>query len=100
MINGNVTVLKGASCTIELATVTGNVHVSQGANLIVQAYSEPATIGGNIEADHCKSALLEGNSLMKPGLKSGPQATSVLCMSKRLSDAWVPAPRLLPSLST
>ena len=60
-INGNVTVPKGASCTIEIATVTGNVQVLQGATLLIQAYTEPSTIGGNIEADHCKSALLEGN---------------------------------------
>src|SRR4029077_1299540 len=34
-IKGNVTVPKGASCTIEIATVTGNVKVSQGASLII-----------------------------------------------------------------
>src|SRR5215813_11529383 len=61
MVNGNVTVPKDGSCTIEIATVTGNVKVSQGATLIIQAYSEPSNIGGNVEADHCKSALLEGN---------------------------------------
>ena len=61
MINGNVTVPKDGSCTIEIATVTGNVKVSQGATLIIQAYTEPSNIGGNVEANHCKSALLEGN---------------------------------------
>jgi hypothetical protein len=61
MINGNVTVPKDGSCTIEIATVTGNVKVSQGASLIIQAYTEPSSIGGNVEASHCKSALLEGN---------------------------------------
>src|SRR5262249_38991201 len=61
MINGNVTVPKDGSCTIEIATVTGNVKVLQGASLIIQAYNEPSNIGGNVEADHCKSALLQGN---------------------------------------
>ena len=60
-VKGNVTVPKDASCTIEIATVTGNLKVSQGASLMIAAYGEPSTIGGNVEADHCKFVLLGGN---------------------------------------
>ena len=60
-VKGNVTVPKDASCTIEIATVTVNVKVSQGASLMIAAYGEPSTIGGNVEADHCKFVLLGGN---------------------------------------
>jgi Tannase and feruloyl esterase len=60
-VKGNVTVPKDASCTIEIATVTGNVKVSQGASLMIAAYDEPSKISGNVEADHCKFVLLGGN---------------------------------------
>lgn len=68
-INDNVTVPKGASCTIETATVSGNVQVSQGASLVIDAYEEPSTIGGNVEADHCKFVLLEGNVTVNGNLQ-------------------------------
>jgi Tannase and feruloyl esterase len=60
-LHGNVTVPRNASCTLAFVKVTGNVQVSQGASLVVAAYDEPSTIAGDIEADHCKSVLLEGN---------------------------------------
>src|ERR1700730_15112522 len=68
-VKGNVTVPKGASCTIEFATVTGNVQVSQGGSLVINAYQEPSTVGGNIEADHCNSVLLEGNVTINGNLE-------------------------------
>jgi Tannase and feruloyl esterase len=67
--NGNVTVQKNASCTLDFVNVTGNIQVSQGASLVVSAYDEPSTIGGNIEADHCNSVLLEGNVMVKGNLE-------------------------------
>ena len=60
-VNGNITVPKGASCTISFANISGSISVSQGASLVVEAYEEPSTIGGDIDANHCKSLLLEGN---------------------------------------
>src|SRR6266404_6660605 len=60
-VNGNVTVPSNKSCTLAFVNVTGNVQVSQGASLVIDAYKEPSTIGGDIEGNHCKSVLLEGN---------------------------------------
>jgi len=68
-VKGNVTVPKNASCTLDFVNVTGNVQVSQGASLLVAAYDEPSTIGGNVEADHCKSLLLEGNVTVNGNLQ-------------------------------
>ena len=60
-IDGNVTVPDGKYCTLSFVTITGNVHVGKNATLVVSAYAEPSTIGGNIEAANCNSALLNGN---------------------------------------
>ncbi len=60
-INGNVTVPAGMSCTLSFVNITGNVEVGQNATLVVSAYLEPSEIAGNIEADNCNSALLQGN---------------------------------------
>jgi hypothetical protein len=68
-LNGNVAVPNNASCTLTFVNVTGNVKVSQGASLVVGAYNEPSTIGGNIEADHCNSVLLEGNVTVNGNLE-------------------------------
>ena len=59
-INGNVTVPPGASCTLEFVNVAGSVQVQPGGSLLVSAYDEPSTIGGNVVANRCVSALLAG----------------------------------------
>jgi hypothetical protein len=59
-ITGNIVVPNGASCTLSDATVTGNVQVQQNASLTIDATQQPTTIGGNVEAINCASALLEG----------------------------------------
>jgi len=59
-ITGNIVVPNGASCTLSDANVTGDVQVLQNASLTVDATQQPATINGNIQANHCASALLEG----------------------------------------
>ena len=41
--------------------MTGNVQAGHGSTLLITAYTEPSTIGGNVQADQCKSALLQGN---------------------------------------
>ena len=60
-INGNVTVPSGANCTLSFVNVTGNVQAKQGSTLLINGYTEPSTIGGNVLATNCYSALLEGN---------------------------------------
>ena len=60
-VDGNVTVPDGAYCTLSFVNVKGDVRVGRNATLIVSAYSEPSTIGGNIDANRCNSALLNGN---------------------------------------
>ena len=79
-LNGNVTVPSGASCTLMFYNVTGNVQAKDNANLtlvyvnvsgnvqvqnggtlVINAYNEPSTVGGNVQAHQCKSALLQGN---------------------------------------
>src|SRR6516225_1639569 len=60
-INGNVIVPSGANCTLSFVNVSGNVQTKQGSTLLISAYAEPSTIGGNIEANNCYSVLLEGN---------------------------------------
>ena len=60
-VNGNVTVPDGAYCTLSFVNVKGDVRVGRNATLIVSAYSEPSTIGGDIEANRCNSVLLNGN---------------------------------------
>jgi hypothetical protein len=59
-ITGDVVVPNGASCTLSNATVTGDVQVRQNASLTIDATEQPTTIGGNLEAIGCASALLEG----------------------------------------
>jgi tannase/feruloyl esterase len=60
-INGNVTVPNDATCTLNFVNVRGDVLAGHGSTLLITAYTEPSTIGGNVVADHCYSALLEGN---------------------------------------
>src|SRR5215469_474472 len=60
-INGSVTVPNGAYCTLSFVNVTGDVRVGRNATLIVSAYTEPSTIGGNIGAQNCNTVLLNGN---------------------------------------
>jgi feruloyl esterase len=60
-VNGNVTVPAGASCTLSFVNVTGNVTTGAGSTLLITAYTEPSTIGGNVVAVGCVSALLQGN---------------------------------------
>jgi feruloyl esterase len=59
-IAGNVTVPANASCTLDTVGISGNVQVQQNASLTVQAYDEPSSIGGNVQANNCSFALLEG----------------------------------------
>ncbi|HEY2530799.1 MAG TPA: tannase/feruloyl esterase family alpha/beta hydrolase [Xanthobacteraceae bacterium] len=59
-IDGNVVVPDGASCTLSDATVAGNVQVLQNASLTADATQQPTTIDGNVHADHCGFAVLEG----------------------------------------
>ena len=60
-INGNVKVPDNASCTLNFVNVTGNVQAGHGSTLLITAYTEPSTIAGNVQAEQCKSALLQGN---------------------------------------
>lgn len=60
-VKGNVIVPAGASCTLNFVNVTGNVTAGPRSTLLITAYSEPSTIGGNVQAEQCASALLEGN---------------------------------------
>jgi len=64
-INGNVIVPSGAACTLEFVDVAGNVTVQPGGSLLITAYLEPSTIGGNIQAVNCAATLLEGNVTVK-----------------------------------
>ena len=60
-IKGNVIVPTNAHCTLSFVNVTGSVQASPGSTLLITAYTEPSTIGGNVEAIDCYSALLEGS---------------------------------------
>src|SRR5579863_2711191 len=60
-VSGNVTVPSGKYCMLSFVDITGNVRVGRDATLIVSAYTEPSTIGGNIEATDCNSVLINGN---------------------------------------
>jgi len=60
-IKGNVIVPNGANCTLTFVNVTGNVQAGQGSTLLINGYTEPSTIGGNVQAEKCYSVLLEGN---------------------------------------
>jgi feruloyl esterase len=70
-IHGNVVVPDGASCTLSDATVAGNVHVLQNASLTVDATQQPTTIDGNVHADHCAFALLEGGVTVTGNVRIG-----------------------------
>lgn len=59
-VTGNLVVPQNASCTLDTVTVTGNVQVMKNASLSVQAYVEPSAIGGNVLAQGCAFALLQG----------------------------------------
>lgn len=59
-IRGNVTVPRDANCTLSFVNVTGNVQAEQGSTLLITGYTEPSMIGGNVQANNCYSALLEG----------------------------------------
>src|SRR5579864_6685824 len=60
-INGNVVVPEGTSCTLSFVNIKGSVLVGRNASLTVSAYTEPSSIGGDIEAWNCNSVLLQGN---------------------------------------
>ena len=60
-IAGNLVVPTGATCTLFQANVSGNVQVSQNASLTVDGREEWSSIGGNVQANGCASALLEGS---------------------------------------
>ena len=60
IIDGNVVVPQGASCTMSDVTVRGNVRILENASLTVDATQQPTTIDGNVQANHCASALFEG----------------------------------------
>src|SRR5580693_10295277 len=60
-IAGNLVVPAGATCTLFQANVSGNVQVSQNASLTVDGREEWSSIGGNVQANGCASALLEGS---------------------------------------
>jgi feruloyl esterase len=59
-IKGNVIVPTNAHCTLSFVNVTGSVQAGPGSTLLITGYTEPSTIGGNVEATNCYSALLEG----------------------------------------
>jgi hypothetical protein len=60
-IDGNVTVPDGTSCTLSFVNIAGNVRVGRDATLIVSAFTEPSSIGGDVEAKNCKEVGLRGN---------------------------------------
>jgi hypothetical protein len=64
VINDNVIVPSKGSCTLGSAYtgayVKGNIVVLPGATLSIQARQYPATISGNVIANQCASARLEG----------------------------------------
>jgi hypothetical protein len=70
-IDGNVVVPDGASCTLSDATVAGNVRVLQNASLTVDATQQLTTIEGNVHADQCAFALLEGGVTVTGNVRIG-----------------------------
>jgi hypothetical protein len=68
-IKGNVIVPNGANCTLTFVNVTGNVQAGQGSTLLINGYTEPSTIGGNVQAEKCYSVLLEGNVTVRGNLQ-------------------------------
>ena len=59
IIDSNVVVPQGASCTMSDVTVRGNVQILENASLTIDATQQPTTIDGNVQANHCASALLK-----------------------------------------
>src|ERR1700731_2530759 len=68
-IKGNVIVPNGANCTLTFVNVTGNVQAGQGSTLLINGYTEPSTIGGNVQAEKCYSVFLEGNVTVRGNLQ-------------------------------
>ncbi|HUB95401.1 MAG TPA: tannase/feruloyl esterase family alpha/beta hydrolase [Stellaceae bacterium] len=60
-VTGNVQAGNGSSLTLSYVNISGNVQVQSGGTLLANAYEEPMTIGGNVQASNCSTALLEGN---------------------------------------
>ena len=59
-VTGNVFVGSGVSCTISQANIGGNVQLKPGARLVIDGRQYPSVIGGNVVAQNCTFALLEG----------------------------------------
>jgi hypothetical protein len=76
-IDGNVTVPDGKSCTLSLVNITGNVGVGSDATLTVLAYTEPSSIGGDIEAKNCKGGWACRQFDVGGNLNSDPDAPIV-----------------------
>jgi hypothetical protein len=76
IINGDVTVPDGKSCMLSFVNVKGDVRVGRNASLTIAAYTEPSSIGGDIEARNCNFVLLQGNVTVRGNLEisgcSGP----------------------------
>ena len=60
-IAGDLVVPAGAGCTLYQARVSGDVRVMQNATLLVDGREEWTSIGGNVTAAGCASALLDGS---------------------------------------
>ena len=67
-ISGDVTVPDGQICTLSFVNIKGNVKVGRDATLIISAYTEPSTLGGNVEANNCNSVLLQGSVTVRGNL--------------------------------
>jgi hypothetical protein len=64
VVQGNLVVPTGATCTLNGVTVEGNVLVRASATLNVATGSK---IGGNIEAERCNYVVLLGNPIAVVG---------------------------------
>jgi feruloyl esterase len=60
-IAANLVVPAGAGCMLYQARVSGDVRVMQDATLLVDGREEWTSIGGNVTAAGCVSALLDGS---------------------------------------
>ena len=65
----SVVVPAGATCVIQGAAIAGGIDVGHGGTLVVSGYLEPSTVGGDVEASRCASALLKGNVTVGGSLK-------------------------------
>lgn len=61
VINGNIVVPAGGSCTLYQANVAGSIQVSPNASLLVDGQEEWSQIAGTITANNCASTLLKGS---------------------------------------